>query len=147
MTGSDEVLDAAFRRSGILRVNSISDIFYMSEVLAKQPEPKGNRLAIVTNAGGPGVLATDALITGGGQLAEISEGTMEEFNEFLPSAWSRNNPIDILGDADPERYAKSLEIAANDPNADGLLVILTPPGYDRPDSDCRTFAPLCEGCQ
>ncbi|PJF21320.1 MAG: acetyl CoA synthetase subunit alpha [Phototrophicales bacterium] len=126
LTGSDEVLDAAFRRSGVLRVNNISEVFYMAEVLAKQPRPKGNRLTIVTNAGGPGVLATDALILGGGQLAQISDETMQELNEFLPAAWSHNNPIDILGDADPERYARALETAARDPNSDGLLVILTP---------------------
>ncbi|MFW5708968.1 MAG: bifunctional acetate--CoA ligase family protein/GNAT family N-acetyltransferase, partial [Chloroflexota bacterium] len=94
--------------------------------LAKQPRPKGNRLSIVTNAGGPGVLATDALYQGGGQLTQLSKETMDELNGFLPAAWSRGNPIDILGDADPERYAKSLEIAARDTNADGLLVILTP---------------------
>ena len=84
LTGSDEVLDAAFRRCGVLRVNSIADLFYMAEVLSKQPRPKGPRLTILTNAGGPGVLATDALITGGGELAEISAETMEEFNEILP---------------------------------------------------------------
>jgi len=144
LTGSDEVLDAAFRRSGILRVNSISDIFYMAEVLAKQPEPKGNRLAIVTNAGGPGVLATDALIMGGGELAEISDETMEEFNSFLPSAWSRNNPIDILGDADPERYARALEVAAKDDNADGLLVILTPQDMTDPTQTAEHLRPFAK---
>jgi acetyltransferase len=123
LTGSDEVLDAAFRRCGVLRVDRISDIFNMSEVLAKQPRPKGNRLTIVTNAGGPGVLATDALISAGGALTQISDETMDELNEFLPFAWSHNNPIDILGDADPERYAKSLEIAAKDTNSDGMLLI------------------------
>ncbi len=126
LTGSDEVLDAAFRRSGILRVDRISDVFYMAEVLAKQPLPLGNRLTIVTNAGGPGVLATDALIEGGGELTDISDEAMAELNVFLPSAWSHNNPIDILGDADPERYARTLEIAARDKNSDGLMVILTP---------------------
>ncbi len=126
LTGSDEVLDAAFRRVGVIRIDRISDIFYMAETLAKQPRPRGNRLSIITNAGGPGVLATDALISGGGTLTEISDETMGELNEFLPSAWSHNNPIDILGDADPIRYAKTLEIAARDPNSDGMLVILTP---------------------
>jgi acetyltransferase len=77
LTGSDEVLEAAFRRSGVLRVNNIADLFYMAEVLAKQPSPKGPRLTIVTNAGGPGVLATDALIMGGGELSELSPETME----------------------------------------------------------------------
>ena len=126
LTGSDEVLAAAFRRCGVLRVNSIDDLFNMAEVLGKQPRAQGPNLTIVTNAGGPGVLATDALITGGGQLAPISDETMAQLNEILPSAWSHNNPIDILGDAGPERYAEAIEIIANDPQSDGLLVILTP---------------------
>jgi len=126
LTGSDDVLNAAFRRSGILRVNNISDLFYTADVLSKQPRPKGSKLSILTNAGGPAVLATDSLISAGGQLADLSAGTKKELNSFLPPHWSRNNPIDILGDADAERYAKALEIAAKDPNSDGLLVILTP---------------------
>lgn len=126
LTGSDDVLDVAFMRSGVLRVNNISDLFYMAEVLAKQPRPKGPRLTILTNAGGPGVLAADALLLGGGELAEISDQTIEELNKFLPASWSHSNPIDIIGDAGPERYAKALEVAAKDPNSDGMLVILTP---------------------
>ncbi len=132
LTGSDEVLDAAFRRSGVLRVNNISDLFYMAEVLSKQPLPRGPRMTIVTNAGGPGVLATDALITEGGELTDVSPDAMKAYNELLPSAWSHNNPIDILGDAEPERYAKALEIAARDPNSDGMLVILTPQAMTDP---------------
>jgi acetyltransferase len=139
LTGSDEVLDAAFRRSGILRVDRIEDVFYMAEILAKQPRPKDNRLTIVTNAGGPGVLATDALITGGGRLTEISDETMDELNSFLPSAWSHNNPIDILGDAQPEVYAKTLEIAARDPNSDGLMVILTPQDMTDPTATAEAL--------
>jgi len=141
LTGSDEVLDAAFRRSGILRVDRIEDVFYMAEALAKQPRPKGNRLTIVTNAGGPGVLATDALIAGGGKMVEISEETLNELNNVLPSAWSRGNPIDILGDAEPERYAKTLEIAARDPNSDGLLVILTPQDMTDPTRTAEALRP------
>jgi acetyltransferase len=132
LTGSDEVLDAAFRRCGVLRVNAIADLFYMAEVLAKQPRPKGPRLAVVTNAGGPGVLAADALIANGGQLAELSPKTMEQLNQLLPPHWSHNNPIDMLGDALPERYAKVLEIAAADPNIDGLLAITCPQGMAEP---------------
>ncbi len=132
LTGSDEVLDAAFRRSGVLRVERISDVFYMAEVLAKQPRPKGNRLTIITNAGGPGVLATDALIGGGGELAEISAETIEALNKILPPAWSHNNPVDVLGDATPEIYAKTLEIVGKDENTDGTLVILTPQGMTNP---------------
>jgi acetyltransferase len=126
LTGSDDVLDAAFRRSGVLRVNSIAEVFYMAEVLAKQPRPKGPRLTILTNAGGPGVLAVDALLMNGGELAELSKETLDALNQILPLAWSHNNPIDVLGDAGAERYAKALEIAAKDPKTDGLLVILTP---------------------
>jgi len=126
LTGSDDVLEAAFKRCGVLRVAKISDLFYMSEVLAKQPRPQGNRLTIITNAGGPGVLATDALLTSGGALAEVSKETMEELNKFLPAVWSHNNPIDIIGDAGPDLYARTLETAGRDPNSDGLLVVLTP---------------------
>ncbi len=132
LTGSDEVLDAAFTRSGVLRVDRISDVFYMAEVLAKQPRPNGNRLAIVTNAGGPGVLATDTLILDGGELTELSEQTHRELDALLPEHWSHNNPIDVLGDADAERYAKTLEIVARDVNSDGLLVILTPQAMTAP---------------
>jgi len=126
MTGSDDVLDAAFRRCGVLRVTNISELFYMAEVLSKQPRPRGPRLTILTNAGGPAVLATDALLAAGGQLTDLSPETMSALNALLPPHWSRNNPVDILGDAGPDRYAKALEIAATDPNSDGLLVILTP---------------------
>ncbi|RDH50466.1 bifunctional acetate--CoA ligase family protein/GNAT family N-acetyltransferase [Fischerella thermalis] len=132
LAGSDAVFDAALRRCGVLRVKSISELFDMAEVLAKQPRPKGPRLTIVTNAGGPGVLATDALITDGGELAELSPETYAALNELLPPQWSHNNPIDILGDADPMRYAKALEIVAKDPNSDGLLVILTPQAMTDP---------------
>ncbi len=145
LTGSDEVLDAAFRRTGVLRVNSIADIFFMSDVLAKQPRPRGNRLCILTNAGGPGVLATDALVAGGGELAELSAETMKAFDEFLPAQWSHNNPVDILGDAEPERYAKSLEIAAKDPSIDGMLVVLTPQDMTHPTQIAEKLKPYAKG--
>ena len=144
LTGSDEVLNAAFRRCGILRVNSIAELFYMAEVLGKQPPSKGSNLTILTNAGGPGVLATDALINGGGKLTQMSDKTMKAFNEFLPPHWSRNNPVDILGDADPNRYAKSLEIAAKDPNSDGLLVILTPQAMTEPTQTAEQLKPYAK---
>ncbi|SPE29188.1 fragment of acetyl-CoA synthetase (ADP-forming) alpha and beta chains (part 2) [Candidatus Sulfopaludibacter sp. SbA3] len=144
LTGSDEVLEAAFRRSGVLRVNNIADLFYMAEVLSKQPSPKGPRLTIVTNAGGPGVLATDALIMGGGELAELTDATMAEYNAVLPATWSHNNPVDIIGDASPERYAKALEIAAKDPNSDGMLVILTPQAMTDPTRIAEQLKPLAK---
>ncbi|HLK66911.1 MAG TPA: bifunctional acetate--CoA ligase family protein/GNAT family N-acetyltransferase [Bryobacteraceae bacterium] len=144
LTGSDEVLEAAFRRSGVLRVDTIADLFYMAEVLAKQPSPKGPRLTIVTNAGGPGVLATDSLIMGGGELAELSAETLEAYNAVLPPTWSHNNPVDIIGDATPERYAKALEIAAKDPHSDGMLVILTPQAMTDPTRIAEQLRPLAK---
>jgi acetyltransferase len=141
LAGSDDVLDAAFERSGALRVNNVADIFYMAEVLSKQPRPNGPRLTIVTNAGGPGVLATDALITQGGELAPVDPGTVEVLNEHLPPHWSHGNPIDILGDAGPERYAQAVEIASKDPNSDGLLVILTPQAMTDPTRTAEFLKP------
>jgi acetyltransferase len=132
LSGSDDVLDAAFRRCGVLRVTTIADLFDMAEVLAKQPRPKGPRLTILTNAGGPAVLATDALVALGGTLTELAPATIEALDQVLPPHWSHNNPVDILGDADPERYTKALEIVANDPNSDGLLVVLTPQAMTDP---------------
>ncbi|MEF8938897.1 MAG: bifunctional acetate--CoA ligase family protein/GNAT family N-acetyltransferase [Salinivenus sp.] len=141
LTGSDAVLNAAFRRSGVLRVDDINDLFYMAEVLGKQPRPEGPRLTILTNAGGPGVLATDALIDGGGELTPLSPEAMDAFDEILPEAWSHSNPVDILGDADPERYAKSLEVAAEDENSDGLLVVLTPQAMTEPTRTAEHLRP------
>ncbi len=144
LTGSDDVLDAAFRRSGVLRVKNMADLFNMAEILGKQPRPKGPRLTILTNAGGPGVLATDELITEGGELAELSQATIEELDKFLPASWSRNNPIDIIGDAQPERYAKALAVAAKDPNSDGLLVVLTPQAMTDPTQTAEKLRPYAK---
>ena len=141
MTGSDEVFDAALRRCGVLRVPRISDVFHMAETLGKQPRPRGPRLAILTNAGGPGVLATDTLIANGGELAVLSGETVKALDNLLPPHWSHGNPIDILGDADPSRYAKALEIAVRDPNSDGLLVILAPQGMTDPKKVAEGLAP------
>ena len=144
LTGSDEVLDAAFRRSGILRVSSIAELFYMAEVLAKQPRPSGPRMTIVCNAGGPGVLATDALVMSGAQVAELAPETMDALNQILPAAWSHGNPIDILGDAEPARFAKAVDIAAKDPNSDALLVILTPQDMTDPTKTAEQLIPYAK---
>jgi acetyltransferase len=141
LTGSDEVLEAAFRRCGVLRVQTIADLFYMAEVLAKQPRPKGPRLAIVTNAGGPGVLAADGLLSNGGQLAKLSTESMDALNQLLPPHWSHNNPIDVLGDALPDRYAKVVDIAIRDPNSDGLLAISCPQGMAEPTLTAEHLKP------
>jgi acetyltransferase len=145
LTGSDEVFDAALARCGVLRVQTISDLFYMAEVLGKQPRPKGRRLMILTNAGGPGVLATDSLIANGCELAPLSEESHKAFDALLPPHWSHGNPIDILGDADPARYGKSVEIALRDPGADGLLAILTPQGMTEPAGVAEALRTYAKG--
>ena len=143
LTGSDEVLDAAFKRAGVLRVQTIEEFFSMAKMLAKQPLPRGPRLSIVTNAGGPGVLATDMLVECGAQLAVLAPETITELNKVLPPHWSHSNPIDILGDADAPRYAAAVAVAAKDPGADGVLVILTPQAMTDPIATAdllRTYA-------
>lgn len=132
LTGSDEVLEAAFRRCGILRVHSIADLFYMAEVLSKQPRPRGPRLSIVTNAGGPGVLATDALVATGGELAVLSSDAIRELDTFLSAHWTRGNPVDVLADADATRFGRAVEIVSKDPASDGLLAIIAPQGLADP---------------
>ena len=145
LTGSDEVLEAAFRRCGVLRVTTVADLFYMADVLSKQPRPKGPRLAIVTNAGGPGVLAADALIAVGGQLARLSDKSMDALNSILPSHWSHSNPIDVLGDALPDRYAQVAEIAIHDPEVDGTLAILCPQGMSEPTATAERLKQHAQG--
>ena len=145
LTDSDDALDAAFQRCGVLRVNAVSDLFYMAEVLGKQPRPKGPRLTIVTNAGGPGVLATDALITNGGVLAPVSAETQMVLDQMMPSHWSHANPIDILGNATPERFRAAIKSAVNNPDSDGTLVILSPQARIDPAEVARTLLPFAKG--
>ncbi len=126
MAGVDAVYEAAFQRAGIERIFQIEDMFDVAELLARHQPAKGDRLAIITNAGGPGVMTTDALIDRDGELAVLSDETIAKLNEVLPPFWSHNNPIDVLGDAPPDRYAKALEIVLQDKGVDAVLVILTP---------------------
>ncbi len=145
LTGSDEVCDAAFRRAGVLRVNTIAELFNIAELLGKQPRPRGPRLAIVTNGGGPGVLAMDTLIANGGESAQLSRETMANLDHVLPPHWSHGNPVDVIGDANAERYARAVEIVARDPGNDGLLVVLTPQAVTHPNEVAgrlRQFARL-----
>jgi len=144
LAGADEVMDAVLRRAGVFRVNNISDIFYMAELLSKQPLPRGPRLMMLTNAGGPGVLATDALVANGGEVAELAPETLGTLNTFLPEHWSHNNPIDIIGDADANRYPRSVEVAAKDPHCDGLLVILAPQGFVNPTEVAKQLRPYAK---
>ena len=126
MAGVDAVYEAAFHRAGIERISNIEDMFDCAELLARQQPPKNDRLAIITNAGGPGVMTTDALINRDGELAKLSEETMGKLNESLPPFWSHGNPVDVLGDAPPERFAKALDVVLEDKNVDAVLLILTP---------------------
>jgi acetyltransferase len=126
MAGEDDIYDAAFKRAGIVRVKEIGDLFNCSSILAKQPRPTGPNIAIITNAGGPGVLATDSIIDLGGKMAKLSDETMAELNAFLPAHWSKGNPIDIIGDSDENVYAKTIEVCLKDKNIDGLLIICVP---------------------
>ena len=137
IAGNDAVFDAAFQRAGIIRVDTIAQLFNCAQALAMQPRPKGNRLAIVTNAGGPGVLSTDYLITRGGRLAQLSEKTMQRLDECLPPSWSHGNPVDVLGDADAETYHKALDACLADSHVDGVLAILTTQAVTQPVDTAR----------
>ncbi|MFQ3592477.1 MAG: acetate--CoA ligase family protein [Gemmataceae bacterium] len=142
LAGADAVFDAAFRRAGCLRVTTIPDLFSMSEILSTQPSPRGPALAIVTNAGGPGVMATDELMTRGGMLASLGEATLAALNAVLPPFWSRANPIDLLGDATGQRYSVAVEACLADEGVDGVLVLLTPQAMTDPTDVARRLARL-----
>jgi acetyltransferase len=128
MVGEDLHVAAAFARAGVVRVEEIVDLFNCASILNTTKLPKGPNLAIVTNAGGPAVLATDALISKGGKLAQLSNETISTLNSFLPNCWSKSNPVDILGDADAQRYAKTIVSSLKDTGVDSVLVIYTPQG-------------------
>jgi len=145
MVAQDGVYDAVFRRAGIERAFEISDMFECAELLARPPRPRGARVAIVTNAGGPGVMATDALIAGGGTLAPLAPITLEILDTVLPKVWSRGNPVDVIGDAPPERIQAALETVLADPNVDAALAILTPQAMTDPSGAARAVAALKRG--
>jgi acetyltransferase len=126
LAGADVVYDAAFRRAGMLRVNEVEELFDAAATLARMSLQRGNRLAIVTNGGGAGVLATDRLIEEGGKLATLSPDVIAKLNAVLPPTWSHANPIDLIGDADAGRYANSVSILIDDPGNDALLVAYCP---------------------
>jgi acetyltransferase len=140
--GNDEVFDAAFRRAGVLRVNTLDELFGMAEVLGKQPRPRGSRLAIITNGGGPGALAADALIEDNGSLADLSDQTIRTLDNFLPPFWSRSNPVDLVGDAKADQYAAAVEALIKDPNNDALLIILTPQATAEPTATAERLKSL-----
>lgn len=142
LAGNDLAYELAFKKTGIVRINSVEELFNSAKILSMQSYPKGKRLAVITNAGGPGVLTADACAKEGLELAKIDKLTMSKLNKILPKAWSRNNPIDILGDADPERYLKTLKICSSSKNIDGLLVILTPQAMTNPTAVARELVKI-----
>jgi acetyltransferase len=142
LTGEDMVYDAAFKRAGIVRVDEIADLFNSAEVLGMQELPRGPNLAIITNAGGPGVMATDALIAKRGKLARLGQKTMDMLDSVLPHYWSKGNPIDILGDAKADRYKAVVEACLDDENVDGLLIIYAPQGVADPIEIAKSIVEL-----
>lgn len=126
LAGEDEVLDAALRRCGVLRVDHLADLFHMAEVLGKQPRPRGPRLAIVSNGGGPAALAADALVAHGGQLADLDEETVWALDRLEPPPSGRGNPVEVGNATGADRYARAVEVVGRDPHADGVLAILAP---------------------
>ena len=145
MAGEDAVFDAAFERAGIERCYEVDDMFECAELLAWQHPPSGPRLAIVTNAGGPGVMAADALLARNGELATLSPASLDALNAALPEFWSHGNPVDVLGDAAPERYQTATEIVLKDQNVDGALIILTPQAMTDSTPSAEAIAGLAAG--
>ncbi|HZB93706.1 MAG TPA: bifunctional acetate--CoA ligase family protein/GNAT family N-acetyltransferase [Stellaceae bacterium] len=135
--GSFEVYDAAFRRAGMLRVDSMTELFEAVETLALTRTQHGDRLAILTNGGGPGVLAADALLAQGGRLATLSPATIARLDEVLPRRWSRGNPVDLIGDAQGARYAAALSVLLEDQEVDAILVLNAPTALARPSEAAR----------
>jgi acetyltransferase len=147
MASEDAVYDAAFQRIGVARVFDIGDIFDCTELIGRRKIPSGSRLAIITNAGGPGVMATDALIEANGLLAKLSDKSMEALNEALPPAWSHSNPVDVLGDANSKRIEKAVQIVLQDSGIDAVLVILTPQAMTNPTASAKVVGRLAESTQ
>jgi acetyltransferase len=132
LVGSDDAFDAAVRRSGVVRVQTVTQLFSAAKALACGFHPSGNRLAIVTNGGGPGVMATDRAEDLGLVMANLSEATIARLDRVLPTNWSHGNPVDVIGDAQADRYQHAVAACLADPNVDGVLTILTPQAMTRP---------------
>jgi len=132
LASEDAIYDAVFRRAGLARVYDIGNIFDFTDLVGRKRMPKGTGIAIVTNAGGPGVMATDTIISLGGRLETLSNLTMSKLNQLLPSYWSHGNPVDVLGDASPTRLSQATSIVLDDENIDAVLVILTPQAMTNP---------------
>ena len=140
LAGADAVYDAAFRRAGMLRVYELDELFDAAETLALCDPVSGDRLAVLSNGGGLAVMATDSLIEAGGKLAELKPETIAALDRVLPHTWSHGNPIDIIGDASPQRYRDAVAIARRDSNADALLVLNAPTALASPVEAARVLA-------
>lgn len=139
IVGKDAVFGAALRRAGTVRVKTYSQLFAAARILSAPNRPKGERLAIVTNGGGPGVMAADSASDCGVKLAMLCDETLKKLDAFLPPNWSRGNPVDIIGDATTERYEKSVEICMADPGVDAVLVLLTPQAMTEPENVAKAM--------
>ncbi|MBI4756281.1 MAG: bifunctional acetate--CoA ligase family protein/GNAT family N-acetyltransferase [Betaproteobacteria bacterium] len=137
LVGADDVFDAALRRAGVVRLYNINQLYAVAEALFSRFTPRGNRLAVITNGGGPGVMAVDRAADLGIPMAQLAEATLDRLNEFLPDTWSHSNPMDIIGDADPERYRRAVELVLADDGVDGVLTILTPQAMTHPTDAAR----------
>lgn len=142
LAGADDVYDAAIRRAGMLRVDTIRDLFDSVETLGRAVPLKGEKLIILTNGGGAGVMATDALIAGNGRLAHLSESTVNRLNSVLPANWSKGNPVDIIGDAPVSRYVDALQILLDAPETDAVLFIHSPTAIVGSHDIAKELAPL-----
>ncbi len=147
LVGSDAVFDALVRRAGVVRVNTILQLFASARALSTHIQPTGNRLAIVTNGGGPGVMATDRAVDLGVRMAELSPATIATLNGVLPSNWSQANPLDIIGDATAERYRAAVAACLADDNVDGVLAMLTPQAMTRPTEAAQAVIEVAKGSQ
>ena len=132
MIGADDVFDAALQRAGVVRATTVSQLFAAAQLLSSEHRPQGHRLAIVTNGGGPGVMAVDRAIDLGIEMAKLSDATVAALGEALPEQWSHGNPVDVLGDATPQRYRAALEACLADDGVDGVVVMLTPQAMTDP---------------
>lgn len=140
LAGGDDVFSAALRRAGLLRVDALEELFEAAEYLSMARIPEGRRMAVLTNGGGVGVIAADALVEAGAELAELSEDTLSALDEVLPPTWSRANPVDIIGDAPPERYAQALAPLQDDPGVDGILALNAPTAMASSQDAARALA-------
>ncbi|MEW8629746.1 MAG: bifunctional acetate--CoA ligase family protein/GNAT family N-acetyltransferase [Candidatus Thiodiazotropha sp.] len=144
LVGSDETFEAALSRSGVLRVETVSQLFSAAKALSSRYRVYGDRLAIITNGGGPGVMAADRASDLNIELAEFNDDTIEKLNKALPDVWSHGNPVDIIGDAPPERYRAAIDTCLNDPGVDGTIVILTPQAMTEPEEVAKALIGLAD---